>query len=320
MQRREAVTSQETEPKLPASVEGPPVEAWVGRGSPQGQAHCKVLLGLNPLGVCHQPCHRAGIPQGSVTSGQTTTREGVKPHPSADNWIKALLSKVLPTRARPSFSHPSHQESYTSLSASAMRGQTEAAAVSQQLKQKPYYRKLIMMKKQKVISPMKEQDKIPEKQLNEVEIGNLPEKEFRRMIVKMIQDLGKRMEAKIEKMQKMFTKDLEELKNKQTEMNNTLKEIHSRTAEAETQINDLEDRMVGITATEQNTGKRMKRNEDSLGDLWDITHTNVLIIGIPEGEERKGLEKIFEEINAENLPNMGKEIVKSRKHRVSQEG
>ena len=61
---------------------------------------------------------------------------------------------------------------------------------------------------------MKEQDKIPEKQLNEVEIGNLPEKEFR-MIVNMIQDLRKRMEAKIEKMQEMFNKDLEELKNKQ---------------------------------------------------------------------------------------------------------
>jgi len=45
-----------------------------------------------------------------------------------------------------------------------------------------------------------------------------PEKEFRIMIVKMIQDLGKRME----KMQEMFTKDLEELKNKQTEMNSTL--------------------------------------------------------------------------------------------------
>ena len=57
---------------------------------------------------------------------------------------------------------------------------------------------------------MKEEDKTPEKQLNEVEIGNLPEKEFRIMIVKMIQDLGKRMEAKIEKMQEMFNKDLEE--------------------------------------------------------------------------------------------------------------
>ena len=62
---------------------------------------------------------------------------------------------------------------------------------------------------------MKEKDKNPEKQLNEVEISNLQEKEFRIMRGKMIQDLGKRMEAKIEKMQEMFNKDLEELKNKQ---------------------------------------------------------------------------------------------------------
>ena len=55
------------------------------------------------------------------------------------------------------------------------------------------------MKKQKGMSQMKEQDTAPEKQLNEVEIGNLPEKEFRIMTVKMIQDLRKRMEAKIEK-------------------------------------------------------------------------------------------------------------------------
>ena len=62
---------------------------------------------------------------------------------------------------------------------------------------------------------MKEQDKTPEKQPNEEERGNLPEKEFKVIIVKMIQDLGKRMEAKTEKMQDMFKKDLEELKNKQ---------------------------------------------------------------------------------------------------------
>ena len=64
---------------------------------------------------------------------------------------------------------------------------------------------------------MKGQNKTPEKQLNEMEIGNLPEKEFRIMMVKMIQDLRKRMEAKFEKMQEIFTKDLEELKNMQTE-------------------------------------------------------------------------------------------------------
>ena len=62
---------------------------------------------------------------------------------------------------------------------------------------------------------MKEQDKTPEKQQNEVEIGNLPGKAFRIMIVKIIHEFGKRMEAKIEKMQEMLNKDLEGLKNKQ---------------------------------------------------------------------------------------------------------
>ena len=102
---------------------------------------------------------------------------------------------------------------------------------------------------------MKEQNKTPEKQVNE--------KEFRIMIVKMIQDHGKRMEAKIEKMQEMFNEDLEELMNKQTEMNNTitemkntLKGIKSRITEAEERISDLEDRMVEFSAVKQN--KEMK--------------------------------------------------------------
>ena len=56
------------------------------------------------------------------------------------------------------------------------------------------------MKKQKVMSQMKGQNKMPEKQPKDIVIGNLKEKELRIMIVKMIQDHGKRMEAKIEKM------------------------------------------------------------------------------------------------------------------------
>jgi len=63
----------------------------------------------------------------------------------------------------------------------------------------------------------------------------------------MIQDLRNRME----KMQEMFTKDLQELKNKQIEINNTLEGINSRITEAE-EWSDLEDRMVENTATEQN--------------------------------------------------------------------
>ena len=62
------------------------------------------------------------------------------------------------------------------------------------------------------------------------------------MVVKMIQDLRKRMEE----MQEMFTNDLE-LKNKQIEMNTTLEGINSRITEAEEWTSDLEDRMVEIT-------------------------------------------------------------------------
>ena len=78
------------------------------------------------------------------------------------------------------------------------------------------------MRGQKNKSQMKEQGKILQDQINEDEIGNLPEKEFRIMIVKMIQDFAYRMEAQIEKIQDMFNKDLEQLKNKQTEMNKTI--------------------------------------------------------------------------------------------------
>ena len=64
------------------------------------------------------------------------------------------------------------------------------------------------------MSQMKGQDKSSEKQLNKVEIGNLTEKELRITIMKIIQDLGKRMEAKTEKKEKMFNKHLKYLKNK----------------------------------------------------------------------------------------------------------
>ena len=115
------------------------------------------------------------------------------------------------------------------------------------------------MRQQRNVCQTKEQDKTPEKQLSEVEIVNLPEKLFRVMIVKMIQDLGKRMEAQTKKIQQMFNKELEDTKNKEIELNNTINEIknslegiNSRINESEEWISDLEDRVVEITAREQN--------------------------------------------------------------------
>ena len=159
---------------------------------------------------------------------------------------------------------------------------------------------------------MKEQGKNSRDQINEEEMGSQPEKEFRVMIVKMIQNLANRME----KIQETYNKDLEEQNSKQTMMNNTINEIknslegiNSRITEAKEWTTDLEDKIVEITTAEQNKEKRMKRIEDTLRDNWDyIKCTNILIIGVPEEEEKKKwIENILEEIIVESFPNMGKE-------------
>ena len=142
---------------------------------------------------------------------------------------------------------------------------------------------------------MKEQGKTPPDQTNEDEVGRQPEKEFRVMIVRMIQNPGNKME----KLQETFNTDREEQKSKQTMMNNTINEIknslqgiNSRITEGEEWISDLKDKIVEITTEEQNKQKRIKRIQDILRDLWDnIKHTNIRIIGVPEEEDKdKGTE------------------------------
>ena len=88
------------------------------------------------------------------------------------------------------------------------------------------------MKRQRNTQQVKEQDKCPPNQTKEEEIGSLPEKEFRIMIVKMIQNLENKLELQInsvetrtEKMKEMFNKDREEIKKNQLIMNNAITEI-----------------------------------------------------------------------------------------------
>ena len=90
------------------------------------------------------------------------------------------------------------------------------------------------MKRQRNTTQMQEQTRNTEVQINEDEIGKLPEKELRMMIVKMIEN----PENKMEKIQESINKDLEELKNTETnniitEIKNTLEGIHSRISETE---------------------------------------------------------------------------------------
>ena len=115
------------------------------------------------------------------------------------------------------------------------------------------------MKRQRNTTQMKELTRNTEIKINEKEIGKLPEKEFRIIIVKMIKNL----ENEMEKMQELINKDLGEFKNKHTETHNTTTEIkntvegiNSRISEAEEQISELEDKMVEITSEEENKVKK----------------------------------------------------------------
>ena len=124
---------------------------------------------------------------------------------------------------------------------------------------------------------MKEQTRNTGVQINEEEIGKLPEKEFKIMVIKMIKNLENRME----KMQESSNKDLEKLKNKHAETNNTITEIkntlegiNSRISEAEERISELEEKMVEITSEEWNKVKRMKRTERPLGQHQTHQHLN----------------------------------------------
>ena len=132
---------------------------------------------------------------------------------------------------------------------------------------------------------------MPPNQTKEEEIGNLPDKEFRIMIVKMIQNLEIKMESQINSletrnqiMQERFNKDLEEIKKSQYIMNNAISEIkntlegtNSRIMEAEDRTSEVEDRIVEI-----NESERKKENE--LKEMRTISETSRTMLNAPTFE------------------------------------
>ena len=85
-----------------------------------------------------------------------------------------------------------------------------------------------------------------------------------------------------------------------------LKALTSKMSNAEEQISDLENRIMEVIQSRQQTEKQMKKHESNIRDLWDnIKWANLCIIGILEGEGKdKRIENIFEEIMAKNFPNL----------------
>ena len=121
---------------------------------------------------------------------------------------------------------------------------------------------------------MREKGKTPENQLSDEETLSLQETDFRLLMLKMMQDIGNKLEAKMDNLQETLTKEIQDIKLKQEEMQNTTTELknsleaaNSRILEAEERISEVGDRLVEITDAEQKREKRLKRNEESLREL-----------------------------------------------------
>ena len=101
----------------------------------------------------------------------------------------------------------------------------------------------------------------------------------------------------------------EKMKATQSELKENIQGTNSEEKEIRTQINDLEQKEEINIHSEQNEETRIQRSEESLTNLWNnLKHSNIWIIGVPEGdEEEQEIEILFEKIMV-NFPNLAKEI------------
>ena len=154
--------------------------------------------------------------------------------------------------------------------------------------------------RQRNMAQMKEQIKAPEKvQLSDKEIANLSDVEFKTLVIRMLTELIE-LGCKID----------EELQAMQNEIRQDIQETNSEGKETGTQINNLEQKDEINIRLEQNEETRIQKNEERLRNLWDIfKHSNIWIIGMPEGEEEEQeTENLFGKIMKENFRNLVKEI------------
>ena len=144
---------------------------------------------------------------------------------------------------------------------------------------------------------MKEQIKAPEKiQLNDGEIANLSDAQFKALVIRMFTQMieyGHKTEEKVKAMK--------------SEMKENIQGTNSEDKETRTQVNGLDQKEEINLQPGQNEGRRIQKNEERLRNFQDnFKHSNIRIIGVPEGEkEEQEIENLFENI-MNNFPNLAK--------------
>ena len=152
------------------------------------------------------------------------------------------------------------------------------------------------------MAQMKEQIKTPEKELNNMEIRNLSDAEFKTVGIRMLKEHSEDLNS-IKKIQS-------EAKNTLIEIKNNLQGNNSTVDESKNQINDLEHKEEKNNQSEQKEEKRIQNNENSINSMWDnFKRSNIHIIGVPEREKKEQeIGNVFLKIMKEHLPKFMKEI------------
>ena len=148
------------------------------------------------------------------------------------------------------------------------------------------------------MAQMKEQIKTPEKELSYEEIANISNVQFKTLVIRMFPEI------------EYGCKINEEIKAIKSEIKENIQGTNSEGKETRTQINDLEQQEEINIQPEQYEEIKFQKNEEKLRNLWDnFKHSNIQIIGMPEGEEEEQeIENLFEQIMKENFPNLEKQI------------
>ena len=146
---------------------------------------------------------------------------------------------------------------------------------------------------------MKEQIKAPEKIQLSDEIDNLPDAEFKTLVIKTLTELVDFVRKLDEKMKPMLRETKENVQG-----------TNSEAKETGTQINAVDQKEERNIQPEKNEETRLQKNEERLRNLQNILkRSNIRIIGVPEGEEEEQkTENLFEQIMKENFPHLAKEI------------
>uniref|UniRef100_A0A7N5JKT2 L1 transposable element RRM domain-containing protein n=1 Tax=Ailuropoda melanoleuca TaxID=9646 RepID=A0A7N5JKT2_AILME len=150
-------------------------------------------------------------------------------------------------------------------------------------------------------------------ELIHMDVSQLSEMEFRATMVKMMSRLEKSINENvaenIESLRAEMRANLTEIKNSMSQMQSKLEALTARVTEAEERVSELEDGLVEEKTKIEAGLKKIHAHECRLREITDsMKRSNVRIIGIPEGvEKNRGLEEIFEQIVAENFPNLARE-------------